>query len=344
MLTPSWLKILTFLTLALSPAFGNAQVDQEKQRLLKRVNKEIGHQPLLERVAADRDFEGLGNSERFKVNLPVMDQRTGHTRTSEVLIYLPHLGLDYLENLPVVLVASTVRGVTLYERLLANRLNAAGYAAVLVDSRSLTSETSEDSLKEVYDNSLHAIRIIRTTLDWLDQKPNLPYPSRIKTGSYFVLGISNGASLALIATAVDQRIIGVSVVSAFSDLPYSMTHSNHPKIEELRRIISKELNLNPKQFQEHVEQSIPMDVLDLAPLLLEKSEVLYQIVSTDDKVSPVHAQLNLVEAIGNHQVSTIDSGHAVTLLKTLTPKHLNRILAHFKSRKNSGKNTCDLTL
>jgi dienelactone hydrolase len=235
----------------------------------------------------------------------------------EAFLYLPNEG----KRFPLVLLLPITRG-DYFSKGFAVYFAEQGYACVRFRSHGDVGRLNGSPVSLPLFRDLLRARVIdtRRVLDWALTR------SEIDGTRVALVGMSHGALVGSLVTAVDPRIRAATLLLGGGDLAAIIRDSHQHSLERIRDQLMEEDGLTRESFYEAVAPTLEdVDPLTYAPLVSPRAVLM--INARFDRVIPRRYAEALWRAFGRPELVWLPTGHYTAGLFSSYARH--KMLAHF---------------
>ena len=266
-------------------------------------------------LAEEKEREKHRSYDVKTINLKVNENRTMGAE-----YFLPKQRKNH-PKMPAIVILPIMGGKTYpVEEIFASTFARHGYACIIPHRPNIKDEIK--NLEDIDPLLQHSSYDVSRAIDWLETQPNID-ASRIG-----LFGISLGAIRGTIVMAMDKRIRAGVLGLGGGDLPYILTHSNEKRLMAARDKILARNNIDVKEAEARLRESITYDPLALAPSV--DPERVLMVIAAADKVIPPSKSWELRRKLGNPEAIELWSGHYTSVIHI---PYLRQACARFFKKK-----------
>jgi dienelactone hydrolase len=229
-------------------------------------------------------------------------------------ITIDYYDIHGTEPTPVIVVLPILGGSNDFAKIFARYFAKHGIAALIVHRQDkykdeIKIDKVDELMKQIVLDHMQAI-------DWVETQPDLD------TDCLGVFGISMGGIKAALLAGTDDRVDAAAIALGAGDLPYVLTHSKEPEIEERLDEVLEEKGMTRDELQAALEERLTVDPLTYAPHIDAARTLM--ILAAFDNVVPIEKGRELRRAAGKPKTTFIASGHysSIAYLPFIRPQIL----------------------
>lgn len=226
----------------------------------------------------------------YRKNLYTIKARN-QEKTEEIKFYYYETNAGEEVKKPVVILFSSVGGITLLERYVAYYLAKKGISTIVSE---LSEMNSVDKIEKI---SPYLISSLYSSLNIMDFVENHP---KINADKMATIGVSLGGFRALYLSALDLRIKSATLVVSGSSIVETLAQSTLPFVKELRALQMENMGLDAgdnEAYLEMLQHEIMFKVEDLVCQRKTSDYLLFH--SRNDTIVPYKQQNTLYSLLGN---------------------------------------------
>jgi len=230
--------------------------------------------------------------------------KVGTDRTMAAEYFVPKARKNH-PKMPAIVILPIMGGKTYpVEELFASSFVKHGYACIIPHRPNIKDEIK--NLEDIDPLLRQSSYDVSRAIDWLETQPN------IDSERIGLFGISLGAIRGTLVMAMDKRIRAGVLGLGGGDLPYILTHSSEKRLAAARDKILARNNIDAKEAEARLRESIQYDPLALAPSV--DPERVLMVIASGDKVIPPKKSWELRRKLGNPETIELWSGHYTSVI------------------------------